>query len=161
MAVSRAVSSALGVLLMTALTLVLAAVAGVAFIAAVPPGTGSPVDVPEPIVLAASADADTGWIVLVHESGPGIDVREIEVRIAIDGARLEHQPPVPFFGAKGFWGAPVGPFNDATDPIWERDELTGIRLASSNDPDLSRGATVRIEIYRDDRPIATVETTAG
>lgn len=158
---SRAVSSALGVLLVTALTLVLAAVAGVAVIATMPQGTESPADVAEPVVLSASADVDTGWIVLVHESGPELDVREIEVRISIDGTRLKHQPPVPFPGAKGFWGAPIGPFNDATDPDWELGELTALRLASSNDPDLYQGATVRIEIYRDDLPLAVVETTAS
>lgn len=157
----RAVSSVLGALLLTALTLVLAAVAGVAVVSTAPPETVSPADVPEPVVISASATVDTGWIVLVHESGPELDVREIEVRISIDGTRLKHQPPVPFPGSTGFWGAPVGPFNDATDPIWEVGELTAVRLASSNDPDLSRGATVRVEIYRDDLSIAAAETTAS
>lgn len=152
---TRAVSSVLGALALTAITLVLATVAGVTIVSVAPPA-----DVPEPIVLSASADADTGWIVLAHESGPTIDVREVDVRISIGGTRLEHQPPVPFPGAAGFNGAPSGPFNDATDPEWEVGERAGLRLAPSNDQGLSRGTTVRVEVYREESRIAAVETTA-
>ena len=55
----RAVSSVLGVILLTALTLVLAAVAGVAVVSTAPPDAVSPADVQDPVVLSASADADT------------------------------------------------------------------------------------------------------
>lgn len=153
---TRAVSSALGVLLLTALTLVLAAIAGVAVVSTAPPA-----DVPEPIVLSASVDAGERLIVLVHEGGPTIDVGEIEVRISVDGTPLEHQPPVPFPGATGFDGAPTGPFNVATDPDWELGERAGLRLAPSNDRGLSPGATVRVELYRGDLSIGAVETTAS
>lgn len=152
---TRAVSSVLGALALTAITLVLATVAGVTVVSVAPPA-----DVPEPIALSASADAGSGWIVLAHESGPTIDVRGIEVRISVGGTRLEHQPPVPFPGAAGFNGAPSGPFNDAADPEWAVGERAGLRLAPSNDPGLSPGASVRIEIYREESRIAAVETTA-
>lgn len=152
---SRAASTVLGAVLLTALTLVLATVAGVAVVDRTPP-----TDAPEPVVLSASANADTGWVVLVHESGPPLDVRKIEVRIAVDGIMLEHQPPVPFFGASGFHGSPTGPFNYATDPDWELGEPAGLRIAGTNDPQMVEGATVRIEIYRAGLRIATAEARA-
>jgi len=150
------------VLLLTALTLVLAAVAGVAVVSTAPPDPVTSADVPEPMVLSATADADTGRIVLVHESGPTLDVREVEVRISVGGTRLKHQPPVPFSAATGFRWPPTGPFNDATDPQWEVGERTGLWIAkTTNEPGLTGGATVRIELYRDDLPIAAAETTAN
>lgn len=153
---SRAASTVLGALLLTAVTLVLAAVAGVAVVDSSPPARA-----PEPVVLSASADADTGRIVLVHESGPTLDVREVEVRIAVDGTYLRHQPPVPFSAATGFRWPPTGPFNDATDPRWRVGERAGLWVArTTNDPNLISGVTVRVEVYRDDLPIAAVETTA-
>ena len=149
-------------LLLTALTLVLAAVAGVAVVSTAPPDPVTPADIQEPVVISATVDADTGRIVMVHESGPTLDVREVEVRISVGGTRLKHQPPVPFSAATGFRWPPTGPFNDATDPRWEVGERTGLWIAkTTNDPELTSGATVRVELYRDDLPIATAETTAN
>lgn len=161
---SRAVSSALGVLLVTALTLVLAAVAGVAVIATVPPTTVSSADLPEPVVLSASADVDpddgTVRVTIVHESGSRLDVREIVIRLSAGGTRLEHQPSVPFYSAPGFGSFPSGPFNPAADPRWERGERASLVLTGANADPVQPGTTVRIELYRDDFPIAAVETTA-
>lgn len=152
---SRAVSPVLGVVLLTALTVVIAGVADVVTVEMTPGSTPQP-----PVELSASANATSGRIDLVHESGPAVDVREIDVRIAVGGEGLRHQPPVPFRGARGFLGAPSGPFNDATDPRWELGEEVSFRLAGTNDPELSSGVTVRIELYRDDLPIARIETRA-
>lgn len=157
---SRAVSTTLGVLLLTALTLVFATVAGVAVVA-----TERPADVPEPVVLSASATVDTDdetvQVVLVHEGGPHLDVREIDVRIAADGDRLVHQPPVPFYSASGFASFPSGPFNPVTDPRWEPGERAGLVITGENAEPVVPGGTVKIEVYRDDLPIAVVETTAS
>ena len=156
----RAVSSALGVLLLTALTLVLAAVAGVAVIATVPSASTPSAAVQEPVVLSASANATSGRLDLVHESGPDLDVREIEVRISVGGSRLAHQPSVPFYSAPGFGSFPSGPFNPVADPGWERGERASLVLTGENAAPLSPGVSVRIELYRDDVPLATVETIA-
>ena len=145
--------------LLTALTLVLAAVAGVAVVGTAPPG-----DVPEPVVLSASANVDpedgSVEVAVVHEGGPDLDVRVIDVRIAVDGTRLPHQPSVPFYAATGFASFPSGPFNPVTDPHWEAGEGASLVLTGGNADPVSIGATVRVELYREDVPIATVEATA-
>lgn len=155
----RAVSSVLGVLLLTALTVVLAAVAGVAVVSTIPSA-----EAPEPVVVSASADVDadegTVRVLLVHETGPDLDVREVDVRVSVGGTRLEHQPPVPFYSASGYGSFPSGPFNPSTDPRWERGERAGFVVTGENAAPIDQGDTVRIELYRDDLPIAAVETTA-
>ena len=157
---SRAVSSALGVLLLTALTLVLVAVAGVAVISTVPAVTESPTAAHERVVLSASANATSGRLDVVHEAGPDLDVRGIEVRISVDGSRLAHQPSVPFYSAPGFGSFPSGPFNPVSDPRWERGERASLVLTGENADPLARGVVVRVELYRGDLPLAAVETTA-
>lgn len=164
MAVPRAASPVVGLLLLTAITVVLAAVAGLAVVST-SPETVTRADVPEPIVLSASAAIDaedeTVRIVLVHEGGPALDVREVEVRISVDGTRLVHQPPVPFYGASGFASFPSGPFNPVADPHWELGERASLEVTGDNAEVVSQGSTVRVEIYRDDLPIATTQTTAS
>lgn len=151
----RAVSPVVGILLLTAITLVLAGVAGVV---AFEQGPGPPPS--EPVELSATANATSGRIVVAHESGPPIDVREIEVRITVAGTRLKHQPSVPFYSATGFASFPSGPFNPVADPWWELGERASLTVTNRNDPTLTPGVTVRVELYRDDLPIAAVETTA-
>ena len=151
-------------LLLTALTLVLAAVAGFAVVSNVPePATQA--EVPEPLVISASAaiDAENGTVrlELVHEGGPALDVREVEVRISVDGTRLVHQPSVPFYGARGFASFPSGPFNPVSDPHWELGERASLEVTGDNAEVVSPGSTVRVEIYRDDLPIAAAEATAS
>lgn len=152
---SRAASPAVGVLLLTAVTLVLAASVG---IAAVDLGPGAPPT--PPVALSAGADAADGRIALTHEGGPTLDVRRLRVRVSVDGTRLRHQPPVPFAGAAGFSGAPSGPFNRAADPRWEVGEVAALRLAGTNEPPLAPGAVVRVEVARDDAVVAAVEVRA-
>ena len=153
----RAVSSVLGVLALTALALVLAAVAGVAVLEAVPS-----LDAREPVALSASATVDPADgsvdLVLVHESGPPVDVREVEVRLSSGGVRLDHQPPVPFYGATGFASFPSGPFNPVADPRWAVGESAGLTVTGANAEPLVRRGSVRVEVYRGDRRIAAVET---
>lgn len=155
MAVTRAVSTVLGALLLTAVALVLAGTVGV-FAVDLAPGASAPT----PHRLTATANASSGRIAIVHASGPTLDVRSIEVRISIDGTPLRHQPPVPFLGSKGFRGAPVGPFNIASDPGWDVGERAALVVAGTNDPPVTAGAVVRVELDRDGIPLATTETRA-
>lgn len=152
---SRAVSSALGVLLLTALTLVLAGAVG-AIAVDLAPSTDQAV----PHQLSATANATSDEIFITHESGPALDVRRIDLRIAIDGTPLSHQPPVPFLGAKGFRGAPHGPFNPSAAPDWTVGERAGVEIAGTNDPPVTPGAHVRVELYRDGLRLAVTETRA-
>lgn len=111
------------------------------------------------IALSVEATANDARIVVVHEAGPPLDVRELRLRVAIDGTPLEYQPPVPFFAADGFQPGPTGPFNVATDPGWESGERASLKLASSNAPPMIEGATVTIDLYQDGLPVATAEAT--
>lgn len=153
---SRAASPAVGVLLLTAVTLVLAASVSIAAVDLVP---GTPPA--RPVSLSASAEAATGRLALTHEGGPTLDVRRLRVRVSVDGTRLRHQPPVPFAGAAGFRGAPSGPFNRAADPRWEVGEVAALTLAGTNEPAMAPGALVRVEIARGETVVATVEVRAG
>lgn len=151
----RAVSPAVGVVLLAAVTVVSAGVVGV--LAA---DLGQLSASPAPLVLSGGADVATGRIELRHDGGPAIDVRELRVRISIDGTDLRRQPPVPFAGARGFRGAPSGPFNAAADPRWEPGERAALRLAGTNHPALGTDALVVVEVYRNDLALARVELTA-
>lgn len=152
---NRAASPVLATLLLTALAVAVAGAVGVLASGYVQEPAPA-----QPVEISASANASTGRIVLVHESGPPLDVRRVRVRISVRGTRLEHQPPVPFFGAPGYRGAPSGPFNAAAGPRWEVGERAGLRVAGTNHPDVVDGAIVRVELYRDDLPIARAETVA-
>lgn len=152
---NRAASPVLGTLLLTVVAVVVAGAAGVVATAFVPsPDPGQPVE------LSASVNATSGRIVLVHESGPALDVREIDVRVAIDGTPLRYQPSVPFYSETGFASFPSGPFNPVTDPGWDVGERASLVLTDANEEPLVRGASVRIELYRDDLPIARAQTVA-
>lgn len=151
----RAVSTALGVLLLTAVTLVLAGAVG-AIAVDLPTRTTQTV----PHQLSATANGSSDEVFITHESGPTLDVREIQLKIFIDGTPLEHQPPVPFLGSTGFRGAPHGPFNPSSNPDWDVGERAGVEIAGTNDPTLGPDALVRVEVYRDGLLIAVTETRA-
>ena len=152
---NRAVSPVFGTLLLTVLAVALAAVAGVIATDYVPDS-----EPPAPVELSASANVTSGRLVVVHESGPALDVRRIDVRIAVDDAPLARQPDVPFYSASGFASFPSGPFNPVADPRWERGEWASLELTGPNAAPLVEGATVRIELYRDEVPVARAETVA-
>lgn len=102
---SRGVSSVVGVVLLTALAVGLAAAVGAAALS-LDPGSS-----PATVALAADAEAGTDRVSLVHRGGDALSVAALRVEIAVDGEPLRYQPPVPFVGARGFRGAPAGPFN--------------------------------------------------
>ncbi|SFS45129.1 type IV pilin [Halostagnicola kamekurae] len=151
---ARALSPLIGILVMIAVTVVLAAILTVGASAL---GTGG---TPPTAGFDLSADAADSTIELEHAGGDAVDVRELAVRVEIDGVALENQPPVPFVGAEGFDETPTGPFNARSEPIWRAGESARVDLASTNDPRLRAGATVTVTLVTDDHRIATLETTA-
>lgn len=65
----RALTPVVGAVLLVGITVLLAAVLAIAV-------TGyTPSDPADPVVIEASADADTGQVRLEHVSGPPLDVR--------------------------------------------------------------------------------------
>ena len=152
--VTRAVAPAVGLLLIVVCTVALGAV--VASLAL----SVEPVEPGPNVRISVEATAEDGTVSVTHEGGETIDVSEIEMRIDVDGTPLTHQPPVPFFSAKGFYGGPTGPFNDATDPTWEAGETATVKVAGTNDPTPAAGSTVTVRLYRNGVPIATAETRA-
>lgn len=152
---TRAVSTPLGATLVALVTVLLAALVAAGTLGIAADATTSPAD---PVVLSATA-GDDGTVTLRHRAGPPLDVRSLTVRVRVDGTRLAHQPPVPFFAAAGFDGGPTGPFNPAADPTWEVGERASFRVAGTNAPALADGRTVTVRLYRDGTPLATAETT--
>jgi hypothetical protein len=101
----------------------------------------------------------TDRVVLVHAGGPTVDPARLRIRIAVDGEPVAHQPPVPFFAARGFHSGPVGPFNSATGGDWAAGELAALRLAGTN-TGIESGDRVVVRIHRGDRRLAVLEVTA-
>lgn len=135
------------------LAVTVAAAAAVATAVPVLPG-----DPPPQRGIDADATSD-GRVAVTVLAGEPLDVREATVRISVDGKRLTHQPPVPFFAAAGFRGGPTGPFNVAADPTWNVGETASLRVAGTNSPALRAGASLRVEVYVDGRVVAVAETT--
>lgn len=148
----RAVSPVVGVTLLLAVTFLL----GATVLASLP---AAPSDAAATTTatfdLCVTAD---GRLRLVHAGGDTVDVRELSVRVRVDGQSLSHQPPVPFFAAPGFRAGPTGPFNVAGDPRWGAGEAAAVRTASTNAPALSVGDRVRVALFLDDRPLWTGTT---
>ena len=107
------------------------------------------------------ADADRSELTLEHRGGDPINVEDLELRIAVDGDDLAHQPPVPFVGAEGFRGAPSGPFNPETDSEWRAGETGSLRVAGTNDPRIRAGDTVTVTVVVDGHRVADLEATTN
>ena len=146
----RAVSPVVGVVLLTALTVVAATAVGTAVV----------IDPPDPAPGAAfdlAADA-SGEVHVTHRGGDALDPASLRVRVTVDGEPLDEQPPVPFFSAPGFESGPTGPFNSATGGPWRAGETASFRVASTNDPELHPGSNVELRLFAADRQIARLET---
>jgi FlaG/FlaF family flagellin (archaellin) len=139
--VDRAVSPALGAVVLVGITVATAAVLGTALLGQATALTAAP--------PTASFDvaAEGDRITLSHEGGDPVDVGALRVRISVDGEALAHQPPVPFFASEGFHGGPTGPFNPETDDEWVVGERTTLRVAETNDPTLEPGARLTVELF--------------
>lgn len=151
----RAVSSIVGVAMFIALTVTLAGVLAATTLAVEPGAPGLTV------ALSLVADAGTDRIALTHEGGDRVQVEELRVQVWVDGVPLAHQPPVPFFVARGFRAGPTGPFNVGGEGTWTAGETAGVRIASTNDPAISPGVTVRVKIYAADRSVADLRAVAS
>lgn len=148
----RATVPVLGAVVLVGVTVLLAVAVGAA-------ATGfAPSDPADPVGLELDADATTGRVSLSHVAGPPLAVPDLSVRVAVDGEPLAHQPPVPFFAARGFRGGPTGPFNPAADSTWSVGETASFRVAATNDPTLSPGARLEVTVRRDGRLVARVTT---
>lgn len=152
MARTRGVSPVVGVVLLVALSVVLAGSLAAAALSLSPP-------TPEtPVAIEASADA-SGRVTLQHHGGRPLSVSALQIRLTVDGDPLRHQPPVPFVGAPGFRGAPTGPFNAASDDTWSVGERAAVVVAGTNRPTLDAGDRLLVTLTEAGRRIAVVETT--
>lgn len=150
---SRAVTPAVGVVLLTVVTVALATVVGGAAIAV-------PEDPPPVAQIAVSADAAENSITVVHRGGDALEPSDIRLLVTVEGTALRYQPPVPFFASEGFKSGPTGPLNSGTDGGWRAGERGTFQLASTNEPVLTTGATVRVTVTTDRGVVAVGETTA-
>jgi hypothetical protein len=106
--------------------------------------------------IAVSLELDGDTIAVTHEAGPDLRVSRVRVVVTVDGTPLNHQPPVPFFAARGFRAGPTGPFNVASDGVWTAGETGTVRVASTNSPEPEPGRTVSVAIYVGDERVAEV-----
>lgn len=147
----RATSPVVGVALLVLVTAILAAGLGAAVLGTVP------AEPPPQTRLSISVDGDR--LRVVHQAGDTLDVRRMEVHVAVNGTRLTHQPPVPFFAATGFEPGPTGPFNSASDPEWEVGEVGTLTVAGTNSPAIRPGATVRVTVVSGGYLVAETDVT--
>jgi len=151
---ARAVSPVLGAVSLLVATAVLAGAVGTVAL-----GTTLPTDRPTAVVdLRVDADADR--LTLVHRAGEALDVRKLSVRVRVDGAPLDRQPPVPFFSARGFVSGPTGPFNAADDPRWSVGERASLRIAGTNEPTIAPGERVSVDLVVDGAIVAEASAMA-
>lgn len=151
----RATASVVAVALLVLLAVGLAGVLAAGLGAVAPP------EPPPRAALELSADAGADRVALTHLGGDPLDVRRLRLRVSVDGTGLAHQPPVPFFAARGFRAGPTGPFNSAAAPRWTPGETASLRLASTNAPALAPGARVRAEVYVRGHLVARLSVVAG
>ncbi len=141
-------------LALIALTVCLAAVVAVGI------GAWSLESGPPTATFELSADGDRSTVVIEHRTGDPIDVDGLTVVIAVNGTNLSRQPPIPFVGAKGFDGAPDGPFNAKGDREWTAGERAGLAIAETNSPKLEVGDSVTVTLVVDGKLIAKLEGVA-
>ncbi|MGQ3411483.1 type IV pilin [Natrinema sp. LN54] len=151
---TRAISPIIGVLLLVALTVCLAAVIAVGVGAWTLESPGSTA------TFELSADGDQSSISIEHVAGDAVDVEALSVTVAVNGTELAEQPPVPYAGASGFNGTPEGPFNSGADSEWTVGERASLSVADTNSPPLARGDSVTVTLAIDGRRVATLEATA-
>ncbi|GAB7093870.1 hypothetical protein JCM30237_10220 [Halolamina litorea] len=137
----RAVSPALGVVLLVGVTVAAAAVLGTAVL-----GQATALTEPPP-TASFEIEAQGDRVSISHAGGDAVDVRALRIEVAVDGEPLTHQPPVPFFASPGFHGGPTGPFNPETDPGWVVGETASFRVAGTNDPTLAPGARLTVDLF--------------
>jgi flagellin-like protein len=151
--VNRGVVPVVGVVLLVGLTVVLSVTVGAMITLSSPepaPNAG----------LALTVEEQTDRIALTHTGGDVLAVSDLRVIVRIDGESLDHQPPVPFFAARGFEPGPTGPFNVGGDTTWRAGETAAVRLAGTNAPQLRPESTVSVTVSTDTATIARLEESA-
>lgn len=151
---ARAVAPVVGVALLIVVTVVAAAAVGTTVLSA------EPREQPQRATLAVTAEASTDRITVRHAGGDALDVHALSLSISVEGEDLAHQPPIPYFAAEGFVGAPTGPFNQDADPRWSAGESASLQIASTNEPTLSSGDRVTVVLATERTVLARVRTLA-
>lgn len=154
---ARATAPVVAVALLTLIAVVTAGVVGTTVLETAPDERESP----RHLVLSAHANATADRVALTHRGGDALDVADLRVVVSIDGQPLAHQPPVPFFAARGFEGGPTGPFNVATGGRWRTGQTAAVRLATTNSPQVTPGSDVHVEVYLGNQRIAQASTSAA
>lgn len=150
----RALAPVAGVLLLALTVGVAAATAGAVFALDDTP------DKPPPRVSMSFAVEDR-TLSFTHRGGDAIDVRRLRLLVEVGGEPLVHQPPVPFFSARGFRSGPTGPFNRATDPRWTAGETATVGVAATNRPRVATGDVITVRLVVDDTVVARLRATAS
>ncbi|MFB6221404.1 MAG: type IV pilin [Halolamina sp.] len=148
----RGASPVFAAVLLVALT-----VAAAALVGALAFGQAAALDGPAPRA-SFSLDATGDRVSLVHEGGDAVAVGPLRVEVAVDGTPLSHQPPVPFFAARGFRGGPTGPFNPSDDGAWTAGETASFRVAGTNAPALEPGTVLTVDLFHGETKIASLRT---
>ncbi|MFC6787522.1 type IV pilin [Halobaculum halobium] len=164
----RATASVVGVALLVLAAVALSATIGAAALSAtgaMEPGTGatgsgSGASRSAPANAVVDLAVADGTITLRHRGGDTVDVGRLRVVIRVDGARLRHQPPLPFFAARGFESGPTGPFNPASDDAWSAGESTTLTPAGTNRPRIHPGSRVEVTLFAGSQRLAALSATA-
>jgi hypothetical protein len=119
-----------------------------------------PAATPPVTELRLTVDGGADRVTLRHAGGDAIRPESIRLRIRIEGTALQHQPPVPFFAARGFRGGPTGPFNPATEGAWRTGQTGTLRLASTNRPLPAPGDRVTVTVATERAVLAKLSATA-
>jgi flagellin-like protein len=152
---NRGVTPVVGAVLLVGLAVVLAVTTGVVLRST----AGTP-DEPVTAELSMSVTPD-GRVTLVHRGGATLDVDRLRLRIAVEGTPLKHQPPVPFFAARGFRAGPTGPFNRRSSNRWSAGQRASIQVASTNDPSIVSGKRIRARVVVGDHLVWEETTVVG
>lgn len=151
---TRATSSVVAVVL-----LALVAVAGVAAVSATLPD--APAEPPPLTDLSLEADGTEDTLTIRHVAGDDLDVADLSIRVRVDGDPLAHQPPVPFFAARGFVSGPTGPLNHAGGTTWQAGQTGTLHIASTNSPRPDPGDPISVTVATDHSVVADLQTTAA
>lgn len=114
-----------------------------------------------PLAVVVDLVVTDGAPTLTHRGGERIDVRQLRVVIRVDRERLRHQPPVPFFAARGFESRPTGPLNVASDHTWSAGESTTLVSAGTNRPRIRPGSTVEVTLFAGSQRLVAPSAVTG
>jgi FlaG/FlaF family flagellin (archaellin) len=138
----RAVSTIPAIVLLTLLTIALGV--GIAATSQQVHAAGHDPCQATPIAVGFTVDGPV--LRVTHLAGPPLSLDNATTTITVDGDPLRHQPPLPFFAARGFQAAPTGAFNSGSDGTFSVGEDASMQIAQTNHPWPDRGSAVRLMI---------------